>query len=40
MWSLKGTATRLTTSGAVSYGTAALGVPTAGYPQLGSWITG
>lgn len=40
LWSLKGTATRLTTTGAVSYGTTALGVPTAGYPQLGSWITG
>ncbi|MGW1030153.1 FG-GAP-like repeat-containing protein [Streptomyces sp. NPDC002577] len=40
LWSLKGTSGRLTTTGAVSFGAATIGVPTTGYPEFGTLITG
>ncbi|MER5178785.1 hypothetical protein ABT009_10510 [Streptomyces sp. NPDC002896] len=40
VWSLRGSASGITTTGSVSYGAGTLGVPTTGQPQLGSSITG
>ncbi|MGX1886286.1 FG-GAP-like repeat-containing protein [Streptomyces sp. NPDC055287] len=38
LWSLKGRAPKLTTTGAVSFGAATIGLPTSGYPDFGSSI--